>query len=171
MKRAASQVTVLIIIVLMSPPPAVAAVESDDHTCACQPMTTGCAQCGAGRCCSDFGYCGSAVGYCTPCNCANDDGTTHVCNPCYCLGGCPEPEPEPEPPEPDHDRDDEKMLLIDATYDPNLDNKASSSDVVAGRRHSVYDDHQYGYAAVRGPPPSNVSTHNNIVAGQCLLVK
>ncbi|CAI0396064.1 unnamed protein product [Linum tenue] len=148
----------------MSPPAVIAAVESDNHTCTCRPLTTGCAECGTGRCCSDFGYCGSLVGYCTPCNCAKYDGTTYVCNPCNCLGGCADPDPDPgtdpdppEPPEPDHDRDDEKMLLIDATYDQNLDNKASSSE--------------YGCAAVCGPPASNVSTtHSNIIAaGQCLL--
>ncbi|CAL1363008.1 unnamed protein product [Linum trigynum] len=186
MKRAvaiASLAAVLVVIITSS---SLHPVESAYRRCQCEPFTAGCEQCGAGQCCSNWGYCGYAAGYCTACVCAGDDGRAIVCDPCHCLLTCSAPDENQQlllrpsaagnsgakqnGTYASHDVLD-TMFIVDATYDPNLDKMVSPSDVVvASRRHRAYGD-QFGSAAVCGPPPSNVSTtHNNIVAGQCLLV-
>ncbi|CAI0396068.1 unnamed protein product [Linum tenue] len=183
----ASLAAVLVVIITTSSP---RPVESAYYRrCQCEPFTAGCEQCGAGQCCSNWGYCGYAAGYCTACVCAGDDGRAIVCDPCHCLLTCSAPDENQQlllPPSSaagdysgakrngtyaSHDVLDTIMfIVVDAAYDPNLDKMVSpSSDaVVASRRR--HGGHQFGSAAVCGPPPSNVSTtHNNIVAGQCLL--
>ncbi|CAL1362996.1 unnamed protein product [Linum trigynum] len=76
---------------MSSPSPVVVgAAESAQRTCDCAAFTTGCGQCEAGRCCSNWGFCGNSTGYCTPCYCKGADGNK-ICDPCHCVGRCPAP--------------------------------------------------------------------------------
>ncbi|CAL1414117.1 unnamed protein product [Linum trigynum] len=168
----------------MSPlPPMAVTAESDDHRCGCKRYTS--CDCGAGRCCSPDGYCGSGEGYCWRCYCGQ-----RPCNDCHCDGSCCYPPALAEKQLPaypthyenathatavvnrrHHHGDEDDINIIVATYDDDDGNHNISSSVTSPSPSKVrWPVHRYGSAAVCGPSSTMVSANGTIVPGQCLQV-